>query len=307
MTNLTIDAAQGWPDRQLAEVLDAAQTFLLEDKSEEAVAIWQQLISEGGEAGDWGHLEFADYLLRSEQDDEARAELAALMADGQKPGIPWLLAAGLLEDRGQNEEALRWYSAAVSALPGVDEAAPRELLIRGITTYSIDDEWAAEVRAGRRRSKWALGLPLDDNDLLARIDHAEAHEKVRGLSRLLSCPQVIDGRLQFRSRRQIDELNRLGLEMPAWYPDIYYRLVEHEIRSHGSGRVLLLPRHFDELSPHVRAALGARSMAELASVTIRCDEDDAVEWPPRRNQRCWCGSGTKYKKCCGGPSAAVGF
>jgi len=23
-------------------------------------------------------------------------------------------------------------------------------------------------------------------------------------------------------------------------------------------------------------------------------------WPPGRNDPCWCGSGTKYKKCCGG-------
>jgi uncharacterized protein YecA (UPF0149 family) len=24
-----------------------------------------------------------------------------------------------------------------------------------------------------------------------------------------------------------------------------------------------------------------------------------VPWPPRRNDRCWCGSGLKYKRCCG--------
>jgi uncharacterized protein YchJ len=24
-----------------------------------------------------------------------------------------------------------------------------------------------------------------------------------------------------------------------------------------------------------------------------------VAWPPERNTPCWCGSGTKYKKCCG--------
>jgi hypothetical protein len=26
---------------------------------------------------------------------------------------------------------------------------------------------------------------------------------------------------------------------------------------------------------------------------------DAVAWPPGRNEPCWCGSGRKYKKCCG--------
>jgi hypothetical protein len=26
-----------------------------------------------------------------------------------------------------------------------------------------------------------------------------------------------------------------------------------------------------------------------------------VPWPPERNAACWCGSGRKYKKCCGAP------
>jgi uncharacterized protein YecA (UPF0149 family) len=26
-----------------------------------------------------------------------------------------------------------------------------------------------------------------------------------------------------------------------------------------------------------------------------------VPWPPPRNGSCWCGSGKKYKKCCGNP------
>lgn len=28
---------------------------------------------------------------------------------------------------------------------------------------------------------------------------------------------------------------------------------------------------------------------------------DVVVWPPGRNERCWCGSGAKYKKCCAAP------
>lgn len=29
---------------------------------------------------------------------------------------------------------------------------------------------------------------------------------------------------------------------------------------------------------------------------------NGVGWPPQRNGACWCGSGTKYKKCCGSPA-----
>ncbi|WP_375503669.1 SEC-C metal-binding domain-containing protein [uncultured Jatrophihabitans sp.] len=41
------------------------------------------------------------------------------------------------------------------------------------------------------------------------------------------------------------------------------------------------------------AALRAGYAAELS----RCGVDVAA-WPPGRNERCWCGSGVKYKKCC---------
>ena len=34
----------------------------------------------------------------------------------------------------------------------------------------------------------------------------------------------------------------------------------------------------------------------------RCTDSSAViTWPPSRNEPCWCGSGRKYKKCCGVP------
>jgi uncharacterized protein YecA (UPF0149 family) len=37
----------------------------------------------------------------------------------------------------------------------------------------------------------------------------------------------------------------------------------------------------------------ARAAYEVAQ------EGGAVTWPPGRNEPCWCGSGKKYKKCCG--------
>lgn len=34
--------------------------------------------------------------------------------------------------------------------------------------------------------------------------------------------------------------------------------------------------------------------------------DEAILWPPARNDRCWCGSGRKYKQCCGHPTVTAG-
>jgi uncharacterized protein YecA (UPF0149 family) len=44
------------------------------------------------------------------------------------------------------------------------------------------------------------------------------------------------------------------------------------------------------------AALRAGYAAELNRRGI-----EVVGWPPGRNERCWCGSGAKYKKCCAAP------
>ena len=35
------------------------------------------------------------------------------------------------------------------------------------------------------------------------------------------------------------------------------------------------------------------------------DAGEATTWPPARNEPCWCGSGVKYKRCCGTVDAAT--
>jgi hypothetical protein len=44
----------------------------------------------------------------------------------------------------------------------------------------------------------------------------------------------------------------------------------------------------------------ARRSSRLAYLS-EMDATAAVRWPPERNAACWCGSGRKYKKCCGRP------
>ncbi|SNR59612.1 SEC-C domain-containing protein [Blastococcus mobilis] len=46
------------------------------------------------------------------------------------------------------------------------------------------------------------------------------------------------------------------------------------------------------------AQLRARYAADLCN-----DPTRVINWPPGRNEPCWCGSGRKYKKCCAAPGA----
>ncbi|GEM_PF-2025743 len=44
------------------------------------------------------------------------------------------------------------------------------------------------------------------------------------------------------------------------------------------------------------------SRASMGAKVARSGE--AIAWPPGRNDLCWCGSGAKYKQCCGPVAAA---
>ncbi len=44
--------------------------------------------------------------------------------------------------------------------------------------------------------------------------------------------------------------------------------------------------------------------AQYAADVVR-DPSRTVTWPPGRNEPCWCGSGRKYKKCCGAPGVPL--
>lgn len=43
----------------------------------------------------------------------------------------------------------------------------------------------------------------------------------------------------------------------------------------------------------------AETRAEYAAHLASSADPDVLSWPPARNEHCWCGSGHKYKKCCG--------
>ena len=45
--------------------------------------------------------------------------------------------------------------------------------------------------------------------------------------------------------------------------------------------------------------------ANYAAERARTSTADLIAWPPARNAPCWCGSGRKYKQCCGHPGVAA--
>lgn len=91
---------------------------------------------------------------------------------------------------------------------------------------------------------------------------------------------------------------------------VYCRRMEGQLRPHseaGMARLSVVAVRSAEFVPWVAenapdeqdpAQLRARYAADVAR-----DPSRTVTWPPGRNDPCWCGSGRKYKKCCGAPGA----
>jgi len=79
------------------------------------------------------------------------------------------------------------------------------------------------------------------------------------------------------------------------------------LRETGAARLLIAPLRASELRQWVAdhepdeenpAQLRAQYAADLGR-----DRLGTIPWPPGRNEPCWCGSGRKYKKCCGAPGS----
>jgi hypothetical protein len=93
---------------------------------------------------------------------------------------------------------------------------------------------------------------------------------------------------------------------------VYCRRMEGRLRDHaeaGMSRLSVVPVRSDEFLPWVTeyapdeqdpSQLRAQYAADVAR-----DPSRTVTWPPGRNEPCWCGSGRKYKKCCGAPGAPL--
>ncbi|WP_432954686.1 SEC-C metal-binding domain-containing protein [Micromonospora haikouensis] len=223
--------------------------------------------------------------------DEAMAELTALRPLLETdPTASYLVDT--LEDIGRVELAERWLTEAARAvLERIGESEPEEARrAAGAMLYGL-------VRH-RHRVRADLGLPHDDlDDLSDRLDAAghSPDPAVGTREGLLFWPRA--------------DLNALLLRWPAlatpfganW--DEHRGLVERELvelAADGVPGLALVPASTDGFAAHVadgdldptdEDTVDSYAETLLASL-------DAVPWPPGRNDPCWCGSGTKYKKCC---------
>ena len=223
------------------------------------------------------------YLLKAGNTAAGEALFAELRDERGAGDIELLILIGSARlDSGFGEAALEAFDEGLDAARLVDD---RELL-----------DW---LRAERRECRRELGLSADRDD-------KAAHKPALGIDQPRDTAEQTQWILGWFPRDQRDAAVERwpDLEGDLRDPDAYCTRMEQELREiqHGTGRApLVAPITVDRLLDFARregldpgeAEARSRFAAEAGRTGA------ALSWPPGRNQRCWCGSGEKYKRCCG--------
>lgn len=225
--------------------------------------------TQGGSDEHWTRGRHAELLLRFGREDEGMRELHALRPQLTRDEMASVYVTEALTENGRAEIAEEWLSSALTTAAEIVERAsgPEADEAREI-------ESALAVRRFYVRRE--LGLPYDEVDRVAEQLDDEGPDYI-------FWPR---GAFEQLLQAQPDAAEELGA---TW--DEHRAMIERDLQESDPS-----DRPFVEVGT-----------PELLTALLTDDADDAdaapaagpeLEWPPGRNDPCWCGSGAKYKKCC---------
>jgi len=302
-------------DPVLAEELDElelhselADVYDRMGRVEDALQQADMLVDHGYRCSPAPRCRRADILMRHGRAAEAAPIWDAVLRDW--PQDIWVFNNAGLEYGaiGEHEAALRWLT------PGL------ELAVR----TGDPERLIPQLRRLRAETRAALGLEPDELQAAEPTGPPQPPAGFRALPPLLATesptpPQATDAAIAY-AWLPAEEFALIKQRWPELAAEDSVRddrgaLVDHreycwrlertlrEAADAGLRRlhVASLRREaFDAWVAEVQrdgadeAALRAGFATELTRRGV-----DVVAWPPGRNQRCWCGSSLKYKRCCG--------
>lgn len=302
-----------YPDERVEIWCDAANAWFHAGKPDEAERCYRQAAAEGRELGfPDPQAYYASFLL--EHRDAARGnELLAEIWRGRptEPGT-YHYVAETLETIEDYQRSLTWANA------GLSRCYPQPFTpgVRDI----VDDQDLDMLLSTRFRVRQALDQPEDTLDELSRRVRTAYRESLDAETQ--HNPEPTRTAVLYWPRAEFDEVLRrwpdtdtsTGARAGAG-ADVetgagadahteHRREVERALRDSADGNTPVMTRgdvagfvEFcteDGRDPSL-ASNGADYAAWLAEL------GHGTDWPPGRNDLCWCGSQRKYKKCCGAP------
>jgi tetratricopeptide (TPR) repeat protein len=290
---------------------DLAQSFDRSGRHDDAIAAQERVIELGGGGSPDPRSDIAEFHLRAGRRDEAAAIWAELKA--KDPDDVWLYnAAGLsYSEVGEHELAIAWLGEGIELAMRIDD--PEGL---------ID-----QLSHVRRQSLDALGRDLDE--LERRVDSflEEWRSDEQARSRRLARPTEFANSVP-PVKALVSEDNRERADIVvalSWFPsgeyeqaiqrwaslaeewaDVphsdYCRRLDGNIkwmRSQGMPIRAVAPIIVAQYAAWCAERGEDPEEARATYAAHRMNDGEVIAWPPGRNDPCWCGSGRKYKKCCG--------
>lgn len=249
----------------------------------------------------YGHARalYGELLLCSGRDADGLAVLGGLRGLMTRDENAMYYVSDALEQAGHADVAVDWLTVALeTALQRRASVAGQ----RGSEVYERAAVLAFALAQARHRLRRDLDLPHDEHDLLADQLREAAEEIVADDEDGYEGSAVL-----FWPR---DQFAALLLRWPAmagvygatW--DEHRGRIEqglHALSSSGQSRLAVFDGDVDDLVSYLARHGGEPADPDVRQGYVDHREDiDTVRrlWPPQRNQSCWCGSGSKYKKCC---------
>ncbi|MCY9783126.1 SEC-C domain-containing protein [Nocardiopsis sp. EMB25] len=312
---------QDEPDEAGPILLEAADRMERAGRSDQGRALLEALREHPPvpEDAQYASIEIMRRLRASGEADavrEAEGMLKELLRPGRLEQGPADLLAEDLQEAGDLERALRCANIAsrdllaepADDLVDADAATMRPLVIRarvrGEMGLPMDDHDEAGLTVAMRLLQentvpdWDEGLDAWDEGMPGPDDEpVPPHGLLRGI-------QVLVSRDDFAEARSRGLLTGDAADEG---PDAYFRAAEQVLRD-SSGERPAVSFHTvlfraEEMASFAEAEgldpADADTHRAWAEARIPDGSPRLLPWPPGRNQPCWCGSGRKYKKCCG--------
>ena len=193
-----------------------------------------------------------------------------------------------------------WAPPSAHAPAGWDDVPGHEDRLCAHCGYEPDRSWAEREERRRRANRRMLEEEMPE--VLARLEALPAYDQPTRLGGAISLSVAWFPAAEWE--QAIDVWPNLLDELPPGHLDY-----SHRIEARIKRIACLSPGHPLHVSPMTVEGLVAFSSehdddsatqeARSAYAAELSRRGETVPWPPGRNVPCWCGSGRKYKTCCG--------
>ena len=289
---------------------DLARSFDHRGRHDDAITAMERAIQHGWNGRPDGQSDIAEFHLRAGRGERAAEIWGQLKA--KEPDDVWLYnAAGLsYSEVGEHELAVAWLGEGIELAIRTDD--PEGLVgqlsdARRVSLAALGrehdelerrvdpflEQWRADERTRSRR--FSLFSAIEDATPPADAPLPEGHH---GGEVPLALAWFPAGEYE----RAIDRWPDLAEDWAGVpHPEYSARLDGHAkwMRAHGVHVRAVAPLHVDDYAAWCAESDEDPEYARAHYAAQRFADGEVTSWPPGRNEPCWCGSGRKYKKCCG--------